>query len=90
MGTDWQQLIGQVDKKIIPTFLIREIHFIHPGCPDVVMGLDQLDSDTLALLGDTVQYTDADSDTGIRVVIDYDKLQAHVESEVCQILQFLP
>ena len=54
------------------------------------MGLDQLDSDTLALLGDTVQYTDADSDTGIRVVIDYDKLQAHVESEVCQILQFLP
>jgi len=90
VGTDWQQLIDQLDKKIIPTFLIREIHFIHPGCPDVIMGLGQLDSDTLALLGDTVQYTGAHSDTGIRVVIDCDKLQAHVEPVVCQILQFLP
>lgn len=90
MGTDWEKLIDEIDKKIIPTFLIREVHFIYPDCPDVVMGLDQLDSDTLAMLGDNIRDLSADSDARIRLVIDVNKLQAHIEPFVDQVLQSLP
>lgn len=90
VGTDWEKLIDEIDKKIIPTFLIREVHFIYPDCPDVVMGLDQLDSDTLAMLGDNIRDLSADSDARIRLVIDVNKLQAHIEPFVDQVLQSLP
>jgi len=90
VGTDWEKLIDEIDKKIIPTFLIREVHFIYPDCPDVVMGLDQLDSDTLELLGASIRELREDSDARIRLVIDVNKLQAHIEPFVDQVLQSLP
>jgi len=90
VGTDWEKLIDEIDKKIIPTFLIREVHFIYPGSPDVVMGLEHLDADTLAMLGDNIRDLSADSDARIRLVIDVNKLQAHIEPFVDQVLQSLP
>lgn len=89
MGTNWEQLINEVDLKIVPTFLIQEIHFIHPGSPDVIMRLDQLDSHTVDLLGDTIRNLSADSNNRIRVVIDVNKLQAHIEPFVGRVLQSL-
>lgn len=90
VGTDWEQIIDQVDKKSIPTFLIREVHFIYPGVPDIVMGLSQLDAETLELLGDTIQNSSAESDNRIRLVIDARKLQQHIEPWVDQMLHLLP
>lgn len=89
VGTDWEQIIDQVDKKIVPTFLIQEVHFIYPDCPDVVLPLDLLDEQTLDLLGDHIQNLRADSEAGVRLVIDARKLQQHIEPWVAQMLQFL-
>lgn len=86
MGTDWHQLLAEIHKQIVPTFLIQEIHFIYPDCPDVVMQLDQLDADTLKLLGDSIQNLSAKSDSHMRLVIDVRKLQAHIEPFVDQML----
>jgi hypothetical protein len=54
------------------------------------MGLEHLDADTLAMLGDNIRDLSADSDARIRVVIDVRKLQAHIEPFVDQVLQSLP
>lgn len=90
VGTDWEKIIDEIDLKIVPTFLIQEVHFIYPDCPDVVMALDQLDANTLAMLGDNIRDLSADSKARIRLVIDARKLQVHIEPFVEQVLQSLP
>jgi len=87
VGTDWEALLEETEKSSIPIFLIKEVHFITPGQPDVVMPFDNLDQETLALLSRSIQ--DFSNGPRIRLIIDLNKYQRCIEQIVSGILDDL-
>ena len=80
---DWNDLLKQVNKVIIPPRLIKEIEFITPGQPTISLDINLLDDESLHLLNHILV-----SDTNnkqIRVYIDLDKLESEVNNQ-CELI----
>ena len=89
-GTNWVQLLNETEKKTIPVDLIKEIHLMQDGFPDVVMKLDDLDEETLDLFEHVFSHMDDLDADRIKIIVDANRFQKLITKIVSPLLSVCP
>lgn len=90
VGTDWNEILEQIDKSTVPTQLVRQIIFHYDDEQNPVsIWLDEFDAETLATMGPLLS-PKKDSRYRIELVVDTDRMQRMITNLISPILSLVP
>ena len=88
-GTNWSEILDQVDKFHIPVPLVREIHFYRRGRLETCIKMCDLSPDTVIAFGKAM-YEDCTDDIEIKLMFDFEMLKKVVSDVVEPMLAKFP
>ena len=90
VGTDWEQILKEIDRSFVPVDLIREIHFLQDGESFLSIDMKDLDDDAVDLLSTLISQMEHLSDNQVRLIVDLGRYERLITSIVSPMLRSLP
>lgn len=90
MGTDWNEILEQIDKTTVPTLLVKKIVFHYDDEQEpIAIRLTEMDAETLASMGPLLSPR-KDSRYRIELVVDVKRMKKLISSLTAPILSVIP
>lgn len=90
MGTDWEEILEQIDKTTVPTAFVKKVEFYYHGySAPMVLYIDHDDVDVITALGPLISTVQTDR-LSIQLDIDTARMSRMISQAVKPMLDLIP